>query len=214
MPHTLFNRRRRLRELQRNHILEQQHQMNTTLRILLAIVAVVTGLAAGAQYLALVPAGTIPQSWINHALAASVLMLGIKEAIIAIGDIVDDGVRNGSFNIDRVSKGEATKRLGVLLIFLGLLGMMFMAVSCTTQQQDTAKQELKAIGIQIAEAASKAAAEVALQTAEKKLVELEKSPVPENPLAAMARTVAIQKAWDLVAQARTKVADFHFTNLK
>ena len=34
---------------------EQQHHMNIILRILLAVVAVVTGLAAGAQYLALVP---------------------------------------------------------------------------------------------------------------------------------------------------------------
>jgi hypothetical protein len=92
--------------------------------------------------------------------------------------------------------------------------LLILLTSCTAMQQDAAKEELKVIGIQVAEAASKAAAEVALQTAEKKLVELEKSPVPENPLAAMARTVAIQKAWDIVAQARLKVADFHFTSIK
>ena len=95
-----------------------------------------------------------------------------------------------------------------------LASLILLITSCTALQQDAAKAELKIIGIQIAEAASKAAAEVALQTAEKKLIELEKSPVPENPLAAMARTVAIQKAWDLVAQARLKVADFHFTSRK
>jgi hypothetical protein len=96
---------------------------------------------------------------------------------------------------------------------LALLACLTLS-NCTAMQQDAAKEELKFIGIQVAEAASKAAAEVALQTAERKLIDLEKSPVPENPLAAMARTVAISKAWDLVAQARAKLADFHFTSGK
>ena len=95
-----------------------------------------------------------------------------------------------------------------------LASLILLTTSCTALQQDAAKQELKVIGVQIAEASSKAAAEVALQTAEKKLIELEKSPVPENPLAALARTVAIEKAWELVAQARKRVADFHFSDLK
>jgi len=205
MTHTLFNRRRRLLQLQRNLIQKQQDQMNTTLRILLCLVAVITGVAASAQYLALVPPGTIPQAWINYALAASVLMLGIKEGIIAIGDILDDGKLNKSFNIDKLRD-----QLPALVLCFALT----MCIGCSALQQDAAKEELKVIGIQIAEAASKAAAEVALQTAEKKLIELEKSPVPENPLAAMARTVAISKALDLVAQARLKVANFHFVSGK
>lgn len=99
-------------------------------------------------------------------------------------------------------------------LLTALLVFILAITSCDTLQRDAAKDTLKAISIQIAEAATKAGAEVALKAAEDKLDKLKAEPVPENPLAAAARTAAIQQAWSLVAQARKRVADFHFSDLK
>ena len=95
-----------------------------------------------------------------------------------------------------------------------LTSLLLLLTSCTALQQDAAKEELKVIGIQIAEAASKAAAETALQAAEAELAKIEASPLPVNPITALARTAAIDQARQLVVKARAKVADFHFTSIK
>ena len=106
--------------------------MNTFLRILFCIALLITGGLAALQYLALVPPGMIPQDWIIKAGIAAVILGGIKEGIIAIGDILDDGQRNNSFSIDKLKdappRSNAGPRVLAILLFIGLLS--FMLASC------------------------------------------------------------------------------------
>lgn len=129
--------------------------MNNALRILLCIIAGISGLAATAQYLAVVPPGTIPQEWINHAIAASLILLAVKEGIVAIGDILDDGVRNNSFNIDKLKDR-------VPLIVCGWLCLLVLP-ACTSADRDAVLTEAKASGARVLKAGAKAAEDAALQ---------------------------------------------------
>lgn len=106
--------------------------MNTLLRILFCIALLITGGLAAAQYLALVPPGMIPQDWIIKAGIAATLLGGLKEGIVAIGDILDDGVRNNSFSLDKLKdaapRSNAGPRMLAILLFVGLVS--FMLASC------------------------------------------------------------------------------------
>lgn len=98
-------------------------------------------------------------------------------------------------------------------LLTALLVFILAITSCDTLQRDAAKDTLKAISIQIAEAATKAGAEVALKAAEDKLDKLKAEPVPTSPIAAALRASAIEEAEKLVSQAREKVNAFHFSDL-
>jgi hypothetical protein len=163
--------------------------MNNFLRILLCIVAGVSGLAACAQYLAVVPPGTIPQDWINHAIAASVLMLAIKEGVVVIGDILDDGVRNHSFNIEKLSAKETIQdraaksdskllRLFLLMIFAGIL--TFMLAGCSSAARKEIGDELEASGRRVLKAGA-TATEAAVLEEIRRRVPAPKQPVMVNP---------------------------------
>lgn len=106
--------------------------MNTLLRILFCIALLITGGLAALQYLALVPPGMIPQDWIIKAGIAATLLGGLKEGIVGIGDILDDGVRNNSFSIDKLKdaapRSNAGPRMLAILLFVGLVS--FMLASC------------------------------------------------------------------------------------
>ena len=97
-------------------------------------------------------------------------------------------------------------------ILTALLVCILAITSCNTLQRDDAKDTLKAISIQIAEAATKAGAEVALKAAEDKLDKLKAEPVPASPIAAALRASAIEEAEKLVSQAREKVNAFRFSD--
>lgn len=189
--------------------------MNNFLRILLCIVAGVSGLAAAAQYLAVIPPGTIPEQWIKQAMAASLIMLAVKEGIIVIGDILDDGVRNNSFNIDKLqekrpAKGETTNVL-IGLLFIGLLA--FMLAGCTGPQRQAARTRLEAAALRVVEATSKAAAAAALAEAEAELTKLETTPLRSGATAIEieGRAAAIAEGRRLVADLRRKVFAWSLT---
>lgn len=97
--------------------------------------------------------------------------------------------------------------LATLVLFISL-------TACDNLQREAAKDTLKIVGIQIAEAATKAAAETALQAAEAELAKIEASPLPINPITALVRTAAINQARKLVEDARRKAADIRFTDRK
>jgi hypothetical protein len=200
---------------QRHHELQTlRTHMNNVLRILLAIVAGVSGLAACAQYLSLLPAGTVPDEWIKHALAASVLMLALKEGVVVIGDILDDGERNNSFFANRGPKPEPkpptdspTKRLLVGLLFIGLVSFAVMTASCTGPQWQAAQARLMDAGLRVVEATGKAAATAALAEAEAELTKLETAPLRPGATQAeiLGRAAAIEEGRRLVADLRRKV---------
>lgn len=96
--------------------------MNTFLRILACIALVVSGLAAALDHVHVIPPGTLSPDLLKRMMIASVLLLGAKEGIVAIGDILDDGKRNGSFSIERL------RDKAPLLLFFGFVS--FMLASC------------------------------------------------------------------------------------
>lgn len=140
----------------------------------------------------------------------------IPALVAALGMVSKDYNVSGSAPLQVSSAGaiDLIKRVSLLLALLSLLGLMFFSIACTTQQQDAAKQELKAVSIQIAAAATKAGAEVALKAAEDKLDKLKAEPVPSSPIAAALRASAIEEAETLVKTARGKVNAFRFSSLK
>jgi len=99
------------------------------------------------------------------------------------------------------------------VILTALLVCILAVTSCNTLQRDAVKDTLKAISIQIAEAATKAGAEVALKAAEDKLDKLKAEPVPSSPIAAALRASAIEEAEKLVKTGREKVNAFRFSDL-
>lgn len=92
--------------------------MNTFLRILACLALVVSGLAAALDHVHIIPPGTLSPDLIKRMMIASVLLLGAKEGIVAIGDILDDGKRNGSFSIERLRDKAPLLLFGFLLLFL------------------------------------------------------------------------------------------------
>ncbi len=98
-------------------------------------------------------------------------------------------------------------------LLTALLVFILAVTSCDTLQRDAATNTLKAISIQIAEAATKAGAEVALKAAEDKLDKLKAEPVPSSPMAAALRVSAIEEAETLVKAAREKVNAFRFSDI-
>lgn len=73
--------------------------MKNTLRILSAIGLIVTCLLGMAQMLAVLPPETIPQKYIIIGMLGSAGLSGLKDLIVGIGDILDDGIRNGSYKL-------------------------------------------------------------------------------------------------------------------
>lgn len=131
MTHTPFARRRRKVSVLRQQVQQLEPiltTMNTLLRILFCIALLITGGLAALQYLALVPPGMIPQDWIIKAGIAATLLGGLKEGIVAIGDILDDGVRNGSF---KPGASHLTRML-TMLLFVGMVS--FMLASCVNDR--------------------------------------------------------------------------------
>lgn len=159
--------------------------MNNFLRILLCIVAGVSGLAACAQYLAVVPPGTIPDAWVKQAVAASLLMLAIKEGLIVILDYLDDGVRNNSFNIEKLSAKETIEqraaksdskllRLFLLMIFAGIL--TFMLAGCSSTARKEIGDELEASGRRVLKAGATATEAAVLEEIRRRV------PAPKQPV--------------------------------
>lgn len=64
------------------------------LRIITAILAVCSAVAA-ADLGGLT--SILPPQWAPYVLGASALALALKEIGVVVGDIIDDGTRNGSF---------------------------------------------------------------------------------------------------------------------
>ncbi len=132
MTHTTFARRRAaLREKQalaRQHQHPLHHSMKTLFRILTCLALLITGALASLQYLTVLPPGTIPQDWIIKGAIAAVLLKGILEGITIVGDIADDGVRNGSF---KPGASHLTRML-TMLLFVGMVS--FMLASCVNDR--------------------------------------------------------------------------------
>jgi len=126
---TFARRRRKVAVLRQN--LEQLEPilnlMKSFFRILTCLALLITGALASLQYLAVLPPGTIHQDWIIKAGIAAVLLKGFLEGITVIGDIADDGIRNGSF---KPGFTEKVTRLLVMLLFVGMVS--FMLASCAT----------------------------------------------------------------------------------
>lgn len=98
--------------------------MKTLFRILTCLALLITGALASLQYLTVLPPGTIPQDWIIKGAIAAVVLKGILEGLTIIGDIADDGVRNGSFK----PGASHLTRLLTMLLFVGMVS--FMLASC------------------------------------------------------------------------------------
>ena len=99
--------------------------MKTLFRILTCLALLITGALASLQYLAVLPPGTIQQDWIIKGGIAIVILKGILEGITVIGDLADDGVRNGSF---KPGFQDKLTRMLVMLLFVGMVS--FMLASC------------------------------------------------------------------------------------
>ena len=157
--------------------------MNLALRLLLALAALITGLLALTQYLALVPPGTIPQDWIIKAGIATVLLMGAKNFVIAAGDVIDNGKLDGSFNIDNLKddklKDDARAKLSRLSLLVCLLVAGALLPACTSAERDAALSEAKASGKRVLSATAKAAEDAAL--AEVRRLTSAKQPVNVTP---------------------------------
>ena len=130
MTHATFARRRRKVAVLRQNLEQLEpilNLMKTFFRILTCLALLITGALASLQYLAVLPPGTIDQNWIIKAGIAAVLLKGFLEGITVIGDIADDGIRNGSF---KPGFTEKVTRLLVMLLFVGMVS--FMLASCAT----------------------------------------------------------------------------------
>jgi hypothetical protein len=93
--------------------------MNKLLRILTAIFAVATAILGFASY-----AEALPKEYAAVVGLITAVLLGIKEIVVVIGDIADDGVRNDSF------KPDGRKLLSVLLL-IGLSVSTLCSVGCS-----------------------------------------------------------------------------------
>lgn len=91
--------------------------MNKLLRILTAIFAVATALLGFAHY-----AELLPREYAAIVGLITAVLLGIKEIVVVIGDIADDGVRNNSYKPD-----AALKQWTGLLV----LGSLLLASGCS-----------------------------------------------------------------------------------
>jgi len=115
-------------QLAHQHQLELRRTMKTLFRILTCLALLITGALASLQYLTVLPPGTIPQDWIIKGAIAAVLLKGILEGITIVGDIADDGVRNGSF---KPGASHLTRML-TMLLFVGMVS--FMLASCVNDR--------------------------------------------------------------------------------
>lgn len=61
------------------------------LRLLVAVAAIIATITATVNI------DQLPENWKEYAGIAVVALLGIKEIVVIIGDLVDDGKRNNSF---------------------------------------------------------------------------------------------------------------------
>lgn len=116
--------------------------------------------------------------------------------------------------------GDKTGVIRVLILAPACL----MLASCTTDPVTGEKSflgmtsksfgdELKAVGLELANATSQAAAQAVLDVAEAKLTEAQTklaTNTDTNPLVVLALTKGAEQAQDLVLKARAKVASFRF----
>lgn len=69
--------------------------LKTTLRLLTLVGAVITALLSASTYVDM-----LPVKYAAMAGGGTLLLMGLKDGIIAIGDILDNGKRDGSFRLD------------------------------------------------------------------------------------------------------------------
>lgn len=94
--------------------------MNKLLRILTAIFAICTAVLGFASY-----ADMLPKEYAAVVGLVTAILLGIKEIVVVVGDIADDGLRNNSFRPDG-------KSILVMLLSLSVLSL----ASCSMTKQD------------------------------------------------------------------------------
>ena len=151
--------------------------MNTFLRILACLALVVSGLAAALDHVHLIPPGTLSPDLLKRMMIASVLLLGAKEGIVAIGDILDDGKRNGSFSIEKLKDSGPRVLVALLCVLMvSCAGDKFMGLN-SQQWGEVAMNTGKELGKQLPATAMQA------YTSERlKPVTSAKQPVPAvNP---------------------------------
>ncbi len=162
---TFTRRRQRLRarrQTLKNHQLQLHMTMKTLFRILTALALIIGGLLAAVQYLALVPPGTIPADWIIKAGIVAALLKGALEGLTVIGDLADDGVRNGSFDIGKLQTKRpaddgTTTRVLCALLFVGIIG--YMLTGCSSASQKAFEDRFKTALESVAKASSATALE-------------------------------------------------------
>lgn len=128
-------------------------------RALVALSALITALLGAVSYVELLPA-----SYAGVAGTITAALLGLKEIIVIVGDIADDGVRNNSFKPEGQQRSEVRSQRsevrGQSLVIIAFMLSLLMP-SCVNLTKDEAQAAAKEIAVEIGFGAGGVAIDVA-----------------------------------------------------